>query len=104
MLYAQWLGRKIYQIPKEDDSGWERTEFQPSISVEIPIEERPDLPSTFMSFAPIVIHVILIIFNTVLSALKLDQVWAKYLRWGVALVLILNSGSYCLTLNVKNKL
>jgi GntP family gluconate:H+ symporter len=47
--------------------------------VEIPIGERPDLPSTFMSFAPIVIPVILIIFNTVLSALKLKQLWAQYL-------------------------
>ncbi|WP_422445665.1 GntP family permease [Thermoanaerobacterium sp. DL9XJH110] len=79
VLYAQWLGKKIYQIPKEDGSGWERPEFQPSGSMEIPIGERPDLPSTFASFAPIVIPVILIIFNTVLSALKLKQLWAQYL-------------------------
>lgn len=64
---------KIYHIPKEDGSGWERPEFQPSRVVEISIEERPDLPSTFMSFAPIIAPVILIIFNTVLSALKLNQ-------------------------------
>jgi len=27
VLYAQWLGKKIYQIPKEDGSRWEQPEF-----------------------------------------------------------------------------
>ncbi|MGB9661642.1 MAG: GntP family permease [Moorellaceae bacterium] len=79
VLYARWLGKKIYQLPKEDGTGWERSEYKPSTITGISLEERTDLPSASMAFAPIVIPVILIIFNTVLSALKLKQTWAQYL-------------------------
>lgn len=79
VLYARWLGKKIYQLPKEDGTGWERLKYEPSTITSISLVERPDLPSAFMAFAPIVIPVILIIFNTVLSALKLKQTWAQYL-------------------------
>lgn len=79
VLYARWLGKKIYQLPKEDGTGWERGKYEPSTITSISLVERTDLPSAFMAFAPIVIPVILIIFNTVLSALKLKQTWAQYL-------------------------
>ncbi|MCG0277969.1 MAG: GntP family permease [Thermanaeromonas sp.] len=79
VLYARWLGKKIYQLPSEDGTGWVRLKYEPSTITSISLADRPDLPSAFMSFAPIVVPVILIIFNTVLSALKLNQTWAQYL-------------------------
>jgi len=79
VLYARWLGKKIYQLPSEDGTGWVRLQYEASTITSISLADRPDLPSAFMSFAPIVIPVILIIFNTVLSALKLNQTWAQYL-------------------------
>ncbi|SDF73594.1 GntP family permease [Sporolituus thermophilus] len=78
VLYAQWLGRKIYQLPTADGTGWERPEYQAKGEADI-VAENKELPSAFMSFAPVVVPVVLIIFNTVLSAMKLNQGWAQYL-------------------------
>lgn len=70
VAYATWLGRRIYQVPTADGQGWERKEWHPDFEKEVDIEERPDLPSAFLSFAPVLVPVVLIVFNTVLSAIK----------------------------------
>lgn len=81
VLYSKWLGKKIYQLPGEDGTTWERPD-SPELAaqdVEEDIFREQDLPSAWVSFAPVMIPVILIIFNTVLSALKIEHLWAQYL-------------------------
>jgi len=70
VLYAKYLGKKIYQLPTEDGEDWIRPAYQEPDYSSILNEENENLPSTFMSFAPIVIPIILILINTVLTAMK----------------------------------
>lgn len=73
VLYAKWLGKRIYQLPDDEGMGWVRTETKSAKEVYEHWEneqERKDLPSAWLSFAPIVVPVILILLNTVFSALK----------------------------------
>ncbi len=85
VLYAQWLGRRIYQLPDETGLGWVRkdapaagksTGFSETAAA---AEETKALPSAAMSFAPIIVPIVLILFNTVLTAMKVESVWAQYL-------------------------
>ena len=77
--YANWLGRKIYQQPTDDGKDWERLEWAPELEKTISIEERKDLPSATLAFAPIIVPVILILLNTVLTAMKAKGALATYL-------------------------
>jgi GntP family gluconate:H+ symporter len=79
VLYATWLGRRIYQLPTEDGEGWERKEWRPELEAAIEIVDRPDLPGTGLSFAPILVPIVLILFNTVLSAMQASGTWATVL-------------------------
>ena len=72
IIYAKYIGKKIYQLPSEDGEGWERPEYQNPVYTDIDNSEEKELPSTSMSFAPIIIPIILILINTVSTALKLD--------------------------------
>jgi len=69
VLYAVWLGRKIYQVPAAEGEGWERKEWKAELEQAIEIVERSDMPSTFLSFDPILVPIVLILLNTVLSAI-----------------------------------
>ncbi|MGE5630581.1 MAG: GntP family permease [Caulobacteraceae bacterium] len=71
MLYAKWLGKRIYQLPGEEADTWVRPPYQEAITDFIDDTDDKKLPSTFMAFAPIVVPVILILLNTVLTALKM---------------------------------
>jgi gluconate:H+ symporter, GntP family len=75
--YATWLGRKIYQLPTEDGEGWERKDWRPEFEKDIEIIERPDLPGAALSFAPIIVPIVLILGNTVLTAMKMNATWAN---------------------------
>lgn len=79
VAYANWLGRKIYQQPTDDGTDWIRTEWTPALEKAIEIEERKELPSATLAFAPILVPVILILFNTVLTAMKIKGALATYL-------------------------
>lgn len=72
VLYAKWIGRKIYQLPDETDMGWERPEADVKAIYDNWVNESDNkgLPSAWMSFAPIIVPVILILLNTVFSAMK----------------------------------
>lgn len=70
VVYAKYLGKKIYQLPTEDGEGWIRPAYEDPDYSSILNEDNKDLPSTFMSFAPIIIPIILILSNTVLTAMK----------------------------------
>ena len=70
-LYSKYIGKKIYQLPDETGEGWVRPPYQKPVYDISSDEERRDLPSAFLSFTPIVLPIILILLNTVLSALEL---------------------------------
>lgn len=69
MFYGKWLGKKIYQIPGDKEGEWLRPGYQKPQYVDIDADMKK-LPSAFVSFMPIVLPVVLILLNTVLSALK----------------------------------
>lgn len=71
MIYSKYIGKKIYQLPNEAGDGWERPPYQKPIYDVISDEKDKDLPSAFLAFLPIILPIILILLNTVLSALKL---------------------------------
>jgi len=83
-LYAKWLGKKIYMIPNEDGTDFDRKEFKEeyikSIKNIAQIYKDKNLPNAWLSFAPIVIPLILILGNTTVSFLKLDNGLADILK------------------------
>lgn len=70
-LYAQRLGKKIYQLPSDDGDSWIRPERHEEYS-ELNLEPSKDLPSTLTAFLPLLVPVLLILINTVSSALGLE--------------------------------
>lgn len=71
-LYGKWLGKRIYQLPAEDGEGWIRPAYQePNFDFTHDKVDR-ELPSVAMTFAPIIVPVILILLNTVAAAMKLE--------------------------------
>lgn len=71
MLYSKYIGKKIYQLPNEAGDGWERPPYQKPVYDVTSDESSRKLPSAFVSFTPLILPIILILLNTVLSALKL---------------------------------
>ncbi len=72
LMYARYLGKKIYQLPAEDGEGWLRPPYQePDYEAALEAEDR-DLPSTAMSFVPIFVPIILILLDTVTTALGME--------------------------------
>lgn len=74
IIYSKYIGKKLYQLPAEDGKGFVRKPYSAGeISKVENIDEMfPDLdklPSTFISFLPIVLPVILIFINTFCSAM-----------------------------------
>lgn len=70
VLYCQWLGKKIYQIPT-DDGGFERKgykkEYIKSMEELDGMIGQKNLPGLWMSIAPIVVPLVLILANTILG-------------------------------------
>ncbi len=71
-MYGKWLGRRIYQLPAADSEEWERPPYREPEYVVMTEEQESRLPTVFASFAPLVLPIVLILFNTVLKAVKLD--------------------------------
>ncbi len=70
VLYCQWLGKKIYQVPTED-GGFERKEFKKeyikSMDELNELIGEKNLPGLGVSMAPIVVPLMLILANTILG-------------------------------------
>ena len=73
MLYSKYIGKKIYQLPNEAGDGWERPSYQKPVYDVVSDEKGRNLPPAFLAFLPILLPIVLILFNTVLSALKLTD-------------------------------
>lgn len=73
MLYCKWLGTKIYQIPSDDPACGEneftrmdfKKEYLKSIENIEELHKARNLPSVALSFAPVVVPLILIFINTI---------------------------------------
>lgn len=81
VFYAKRLGKKIYQIPSETGDMWirpEKVDDNDKIEV-LELFDETKMPSALKSFAPIVIPIILILFNTVLTALKVKGYYANFI-------------------------
>ncbi|MCM3709157.1 GntP family permease [Sporosarcina luteola] len=80
VLYAQWIGKRIYQIPTEDGLDFERPEEQMSYQelVQITDERNKELPSLFRSMFPILLPIVLIFMNTTLQARGIKGGWIDY--------------------------
>lgn len=76
VFYTKWIGKKIYQLPTED-GGYERKEFkQEYIKSMEELDELMNakkLPGLWVSIAPIIIPLVLILTNTIVGFAGLDQ-------------------------------
>lgn len=81
VLYAKWLGKKIYQIPDDSEAGFTRPDAKMAYNefVALADERSKELPSLTRSFMPILIPIILIFLNTTLEALELTDGFYSYL-------------------------
>lgn len=69
LLYADWYGKKVYQIP-DDDGEWIRpTNISEQKAVDYSFDEDEEMPSTFTAFLPILAPIVLILINTIISTL-----------------------------------
>lgn len=70
LIYARWVGKKIFRLPDPANPGELIDRPYTASELESPEQlSHEKLPGTFISFAPIVIPIALILFNTVSSVL-----------------------------------
>lgn len=81
MMYGKWIGKKIYQIPSDDDQGWISGSYQ-AAALDYSLEESDkELPSALAAFAPIIVPVVLILINTIVTALKLEGTMISVIKF-----------------------
>ncbi len=73
-LYAQWYGKKLYQLPADNEEGWERPEVIAVIDSDSDLAPSRELPSAFDSFLPLVAPIVLILLNNIAAALKMTGI------------------------------
>jgi GntP family gluconate:H+ symporter len=87
VLYAQWWGKKHYITPDENGN-YQQGTYNPADAkkaekLEASTAFDRKLPSAFMAFLPLVLPIILILANTILSAIypaaNPQPLWAQYL-------------------------
>jgi len=73
VLYAKWLGKRIYQIPDDSDEGFSRPDAKMAYQefLDLADQKSTELPSLGRSLLPILVPIILIFLNTTLSAMGL---------------------------------
>lgn len=81
VLYAKWLGKRIYQLPSEDGLDWVRPEKEITVEEWMNEKESKDLPSLWRSAAPIVFPLILIFLNTTTVALEATGTVVDYIQF-----------------------
>jgi len=107
VLYARWIGRRIYQVPDPHGDGWVRVRDEAEARRVLGLGASPSavgagmdesgLPSAGRAFAPVVVPLLLIFANTALAALGARGAWADALLFlgspiiavGIGLVLAL---------------
>lgn len=109
VLYAQWVGKRIYQIPSEDGLGFVRPENVSAYDefVALSAEREKELPSLFKSILPILLPIVLIFINTTLTALEISGGAIDYLLFlgkpVIAVALGLVAAIYALANRMKRE-
>ncbi|MDR2510044.1 MAG: GntP family permease [Spirochaetaceae bacterium] len=80
-LYAKRLGKKLYQIPSADGESWERPPYEEPVYNALKSSDEAGLPSTFLSFLPIIAPIVLILGSTISSALKAEGAAVSVLKF-----------------------
>lgn len=81
VLYAKWIGKKIYQLPDDDGLEWIRPEQEVSVEDWLEEKENKELPSLLRSAAPIVVPILLIFMNTTVTAIGLEGTLVEYIQF-----------------------
>jgi len=92
VLYAKWLGKRIYQLPSDDGLDWIRPEKEVTIEEWMEEKESKDLPSLLRSALPIFVPVFLIFLNTTTSAMELSGMWVEYVQFFGAPIIAVGIG------------
>ncbi len=71
-LYCQYLGKKIYQLPADNEEGWERPEKMEELEDADVLVPSRELPSAVDSFMPLLVPIFLILLNNIFSALGIS--------------------------------
>ncbi len=110
VLYAQWIGKRIYQVPEEDGEGFVRGEYSDNVYKDFlasSAEREKELPSLFLSLLPILLPIILIFLNTTIDAAGLSGgVWDYIIFLGkpiIALAIGLVAAIYGLANHMKKE-
>ncbi len=70
-LYTQWYGNKLYQIPADNEEGWERPEKMEIMESDSELAPSRELPSGLNSFLPLLVPIVLILLNNIFAFLKI---------------------------------
>ncbi|AST95008.1 GntP family permease [Shouchella clausii] len=81
VIYAKWLGKRIYQVPSEDGMDWIRPEKQLDVEQWLEEKEQKELPSLLRSSLPIVVPIVLIFMNTTLNAMEATGPFVDYITF-----------------------
>ncbi|WMM33049.1 GntP family permease [Shouchella clausii] len=81
VIYAKWLGKRIYQVPSEDGMDWIRPEKQLDVEQWLEEKEQKELPSLLRSSLPIVVPIVLIFMNTTLNAMEASGPFVDYMTF-----------------------
>ncbi|MCM3549204.1 GntP family permease [Alkalihalobacillus clausii] len=81
VIYAKWLGKRIYQVPSEDGMDWIRPEKQLDVEQWLEEKEQKELPSLLRSCLPIVVPIVLIFMNTTLNAMEATGPFVDYITF-----------------------
>lgn len=73
IIYGRFIGNKIYQIPGEGDEEWSRVRPTETLAEGEEPFKGEELPGIVISFAPIVIPIILILLRNVFQLLTVDN-------------------------------
>jgi GntP family gluconate:H+ symporter len=80
LAYANWLGKKYYQIPDETGEGWIRTSPSKVTYTDLGKADK-NLPSPFISFAPIIVPIILILLQNVSKLLNITGTFKEVISF-----------------------
>lgn len=103
IIYAKYMGEKIWQIP-DDNNGWTRDKKYQSTQKENSLYNEENLPTAFKSFVPIMVPIILILFGTISNALKLEGKLIEIIQFAGTPVIATGIGLLITIYGLTNKL
>ena len=79
LAYGKYMGKKIYQLPGDDNQVWIRPENREALENQQMEFNYDNLPGTFRSFAPIIVPIILILLNTFSALIKVNESTGQFI-------------------------